>query len=423
MYPRLTGVVVVGVLLAAVGCGERSQLLPPGPNMQVVAAAGTCDFKPLTQLVNRYFPGPEAKVVRTLISQMQGTGAGAFSTTAKDRGFDVMVHIASNVNAGNANAADASSLTNGLLACMFSSAAELPATFPEDFTVATSPAQHGGYAVRGGASDPLNAAVFSRPLTAPFSGIVPSGTNTWPGILSGNPAPSRLLFYGRPGSTTQTYDWKVVPRTTMFSPPAIVGVCVNADSNTTSLLHEEHVGLLPFVDAAFLNPATCSSLASQSWGNQFASRLARWGLDFLARPLSASDFLNPGGLGGSTGGIGSEFGPLVVNTANLTFVVQPSDVSVNQVITPAVQVQATDATTGTPIPNVSITLSSTNNNGTPAELGGTLTQITGPNGIAIFADLTQAKTGGYLLVANGTVGGRPAINVPAFTSIRFNVRP
>lgn len=390
--------------------------------MQAAAVvAGQCDFTSLTPLVNHYFPGPEAKIVRGLVSQMQS--AGAFTTDAKDRGFDVMVHIASNVNAGNNKVADASNLTNGLLACMFSSAAELPATFPEDFSVATDPTQHGGYAVRGGASDPLNAAVFSRPLTAPFSGIVPSSTNTWPGILSGNPAPSRLLVYGRPGSTAQTYDWKVVPRNATFSPPAIVGVCIDANVSNTSLLHEEHVGLLPFVDAAFLNPATCSSFATQSWGNQFARRLAEWGLNIVARPLSASDFLNPGGLGGSTGGIGSEFGPQVVSTVTLTFTVQPSDVQANDTITPPVRVRATDATTNAPVPNVSITLSSTNNNGTPALLGGTLTQITDADGFATYGDLTQSKPGGYLLVAAGTVLGRPAITVPTVNSTRFNVGP
>jgi len=422
MQGRLSRLAVAFIALAGVACSERNQPLPPGPSMQAAAVtAGQCDFKSLTPLVNHYFPGPEAKVVRGLVSQMQN--AGAFTTVAKDRGFDVMAHIAANIAAGNSGVADASNLTNGVLACMFSSAAELPATFPEDFSVATDPAQHGGYAVHGGASDTFSTAVFSRPLTAPFSGIVPSDTNTWFGILSGNPAPARLLVYGRPGSSAQTYDWRVVPRNATFSPPAVVGVCIDADVSTTSLLHEEHVGLLPFVDAAFLNPATCSSFATQSWGNQFARRLAEWGLDFVARPLSASGSLNPGGLGGSTGGIGSEFGPQVVSTVTLTFTVQPSDVQANQIITPPVRVRATDAATNAPVPNVSITLSTTNNNGTPAVLGGTLTQITDANGVAIFGDLTQSKTGGYLLVAAGTVVGRPAISVPTVNSTRFNVRP
>ncbi|MGH7537706.1 MAG: hypothetical protein ACREMF_03655, partial [Gemmatimonadales bacterium] len=144
MRVHLIGLAVAAAALAAVGCGERSQPLPPGPSMQASAppSSGTvCDFRSLNQLATHYFGGSQAKVVRGLISQMKDAGAG--TTTAKDRGFDVMTHIASNVKAGNSNVADASNLTNGLLMCMFTGAADLPATFPEDFTVATDPALHG----------------------------------------------------------------------------------------------------------------------------------------------------------------------------------------------------------------------------------------------------------------------------------------
>lgn len=421
-YP-LTGVGAVLVALLAIGCSDRNQPLPPGPNMRVVDPPGTtCDFRLLSQIANRYFGPAEAKIVRGLISQMQDGGAG--TTTAKDRGFDVMARIATNVNAGNTNVADAAGLTNGLLVCMFTDVADLPETFPEDFTIATNPALRGAYAVRGGATDPLSAPVFSRPLTAPFSGVAPSGSNTWATILSSNPAPARVLVYGMPGSQPQTYDWRVVPRSTVFSPPAVVGLCIDADVSTTSLLHEEHVGLLPFVDAGFLNPATCSPFATQSWSMQVASRLARWGIDFLGpRPLAASGVMNPGGLGGSTGGIGSEFGPEVVNTVTLTFVVQPTDVTVNQVITPAVVVQATAIGTSTPVPNVIITLAAIDNNGVPAVLQGTLTDTTDASGNVTFSDLSETKPGGYRLTATGSVIGRPGIAVPTVSSVRFNVRP
>ena len=426
---RLSGVVVALVALGAVGCGERSQPLPPGPSMQVAAlsSGGTsCDFKAINKLVTSYFSGPEAKVVKRFVSQMQDASA---DSTRRDRGFDVMTHIASNVDSGNPDFADASSLTNGLLVCMFSDTADLPATFPDpDFTVATDPLEHGAYAVRGGATDPLSAPVFSRPLTAPFSGIAPSGLNTWPDVLSDNPPPARVLVYGMPGSQPQTYEWRVVPRSSEFSPPVIVGLCIDANLSTTSLVHEEHVGLLPFVEVAFLNPATnpatCSPFATQSWGMQVASRLARWGIDFLGpRPLSASVLLNPGGLGGSSGGIKSEFGPQVVSTVTLTFVVQPTDVTVDSVITPPVVVRATAAGDTTSVPNVIITLAAVDNNGVPAVLQGTLTDTTDASGTVTFDDLSETKTGGYRLTASGSVIGRPRIAVPAVGSTRFNVRP
>ena len=418
---------VAAVAVSALACGDGGQPLPPGPRMQAAApSSGTpvCDFKSLSQLATHYFPGQEAKAVRDLISQMQT--AGAYTTTAQDRGFDVMTHIAANISAGNTDVTDASNLTNGLLACMYDATtpaglAALPATFPEDFTTATNPVLHGGYAVRGGESDP-SSPVLSRDTAAPFSGVAPPASSSWPAMLTQDPPPRRILVYGQPGSLPQTYDWRVVPRSTQFSPPAVVGVCLDQTIYTTSLLHEENIGLLPFVDAPFLDPATCSSFASAktgAWPLQLARTLTGW---MAPRPLWAGT-LNPGGLGGTTGGIHSEFGPQLVDTVYLTFVTQPSDVQVNQIITPPVRVLASAVKTGDPVPNVTVSLTAVNNNGTPAELSGGGPQVTGGTGIATFANLSESKTGAYVLVATGSVGGRGAILVPAANSIRFNVRP
>lgn len=431
MRVRLTVPAVAFVSLVAAGCGERSAPLPQGPNMQVAAptSATTCDFKSLSQLATHYFSGPEAKVVRNILTAMQS--AGAFTTTAQDSGFSVMSHIAANITAGNTDVADASSLTNGLLACMYNSAADLPATFPENFSVATDPAQHGAYAVRGGAADP-NFVVFSRPLASPFSGVGPdslSASAPWAGMLSGNPAPRRILVYGMPGSFPRTFDWRVVPRSTVFSPAVVVGVCVNPDTsaNATALLHEQNVGLLPFVHALWMDLGTCSPTAvslSAAGPLQFALGAARLGMSLFApSPLSATNATIVDGLGGTTGGIHSEFGVEPADTLTLTFIVQPSDVQVNQIITPAVVVQATHATTGSTVANVAITFTAVNNNGVPAVLQGTLTQTTNSSGLATFANLSETKTGGYVLIASGSVGGRPAIFVPQATSARFNVRP
>ena len=428
MQIRLKATAVAVAMLSVWGCGDRRQTLPPGPHMQLAAPPSgggiVCDFRAINKLVQSYFGAAEAKVVKALVSQMQDAGAG--STAAQDRGFDAMTHIASNVDAGNADFTDASALTNGLLVCMFTSAADLPATFPEDFTIATTPTLHGAYAIRGGATDPLTAVVLSRPLDAPFSGVAPPSSSTWPGVLAGNPVPRRILVYGRPGSHPQTYDWRIVPRSTVFAPEVVVGVCVDPFAKATSLLHEEHFGLLPYVNVPFLDLSTCSPVASRpsAWPLQFARSLAGWGTAVLGpRPLSAGSALVVGGLGGSTGGIRSEFGDQQVDTVLLAFTVQPSDVQVGQVIRPAIVVRATDAVTGTPVPNVSVTLAAVDNNGVPALLGGTLTQVTNAAGLATFGDVTQVKTGAYVLTAVGSVGGRPAIAVAEVRSARFNVRP
>lgn len=415
----------VAAMAAIAACSVPQDRTPSGP---LFATSGSgplsCSFTTLNQLTNKYFGGAEAKVVRGILDAMQT--AGPTTATGRDRGFDVMVHVAQNIDNGNADSPDASSLTNNLLVCMYTQAADLPVTFPEDFSVATDPSQHGAYSVRGGATDPLSDPVLSRPLTAPFSGIGPTGTNTWADVLGGDPSPARILAYGKPGPAPQTYDWKIVPRSATFSPPVMVGVCIDASTATTDLLNEENKGLLPFVDAPFLVPGICSSVASLSapWPTLFARRLGEWGAAlFGPRTLSASSVMSPGGLGGSTGGIGSVFGPVRVDTVTLTFTVQPTDITVNQFITPAVVVLATKAGTTTPVPNVVITLSSMNNNGTPALLTGTLTGTTDASGSVAFANLSETKTGGYLLVATGSVNGRPAIAVPAVNSVRFNVRP
>src|SRR6266568_2413974 len=236
-HSSLMGLAMVAVV--AIGCSERNAL-PPQPTIDANLASTTgttCNFQSLSVLANHYFSGPEAKLVRGIISAMQSSGA--FTTPAIDSGFSVLAHVAANIKSGNSDASDASSLTNGLLACMFSNPADLPATFPENFTVAVTPADSGGYDVRGGASD-LAGPVFSRPVPGSFSGVAPSGSNTWPGILSGNVAPKRIFVYGEPGFLPHTYDWRVIPRTTVFSPVAVVGVCLDANSNATSLLHENN---------------------------------------------------------------------------------------------------------------------------------------------------------------------------------------
>lgn len=441
MRIHVGGIGLAVVTLAAIGCNENSQQLPPGPRMQATAPTASslaCDFKALNNLATHYFGSAEAKVVRSLISQMQT--ATAFTTAAQDRGFDVMAHIASNIKRNNTDVADASNLTNGLLVCMYDPSdvvppglAALPDSFShgsvEDFSIAVNPTDSGAYDVRGGTSD-LTDAVLSRPVGGSFSGVAPcasgictTGDSTWPGILSSNQAPKRVLVYGEPGGPLQpnVYEWHVVPRNASFSPPAIVGFCIPASAAKTSLIHENDA-LLPFVEQDFV-PACTVGLSMQSWSSQFASRLARWGMDlFGPRPLSATIFMNPGGLAGSTGGIHSEFGPQVVQSVTLTFRTPPHDASVNQDFGPVV-VTVTAAGTATPVPNVTVKLSAVNNNGSPALVtGDTLPKTTDATGQLTFEPLYQSKTGGYTIVVSGAVGGRAGIAVPA-VSARINIRP
>ena len=417
---------VVPVLAAALlaACGEAKTPLNPVATERVaapLAARGgggvTCNFTSINKSVTRYFSGPEAKAVKTIVTSMQAAGIG--TSAAQGFGFDIFVHVANNVKSGNTDVSDGGALVNGLLACMYTSPADLPLVFPEDFSVALDPAQHGAFEIRGGANDSTGP-VFNRPNATPFSGVRPLDGGPWTTLLAGNPAPSRVLFYGRPGSTSTSYDWKVVPRSATFAGQgAMVAVCVDATTNSTSLLHEENVGLLPFYDAAWLDPASCSPIAATPQPGLLKRLASTVGSFFIPAPL----YGNPGGLAGSTSGIHSEFGPQVVDSAAATFIVQPSDVQAGAIITPPVQVLVTAQGSTSPVPNTAVTLIAVNNNGTPAVLSGTLTQVTDANGIATFPDLSQSKTGGYILVASGSVNGRPSITVVNGSSARFNVSP
>jgi len=236
------------------------------------------------------------------------------------------------------------------------------------------------------------------------------------------------LIYGRPvsGSTT-SYDWKTVPHNSNFDPMVIVGICIDPTSATTSLLNDDAVGLLPFADAPFLVPGTCSpstALFDADGPAMFAQRLLRMGASLFGPRALWAAALNPGGLGGTKGGIRTVFGSKVVANVTLTFVQQPTSTKVNAVIAPAVTIRATVQGQTATVPNVSITLGAVNNNGATVLLGGTTTQITDANGVATYNDLSENKSGASkLIVINAQVGSRPAIPVKSVTSAKFNIAP
>lgn len=431
-------VVLGAVAIGAVACGEQQSESPAravAPSLQAVAPpAGTpvCSFNTLTQLANSYFTvNDTAQLVRSLVRDMKS--AGANTVTARSIGFDVMGHMAANIGL-NPDFQTGSDLANGLLACMISDAAQLPAAFPEDFTIALNPNANGAFAVRGGANDP-DGPVLAR-LNS-FSGIAPSA-GTWTAAISGVD-PARVLFYGKPVSQSpQHYDWREVPRTTTFDPPLVVAVCVDPFSDDRLMLRKndaEGIAYLPFVDAGFLVPGECGSTnvgLSGSWLNgSVAGRLLRFGSALLSpRPLQAERLFNPGGLGGATGGVRTEYGPDIVDTVTLTFLIQPHDARVctagpcagDSTFSP-VTILATRK--GYPVGGVRIDVEGVNNNGTGADILGTHPLVSGEDGTVTFTDLGQVKPGGYTLLTQAelVVQRSTLIVIPHVTSEHFNIRP
>lgn len=96
----------------------------------------------------------------------------------------------------------------------------------------------------------------------------------------------------------------------------------------------------------------------------------------------------------------------------LTFVTPPSTTTVNQPITPAVRVQASDYSEAA-LPGVQVTLTLSSGSGT---LSGTLTQVTDATGVATFPNLSinAAGTADTLQASSGSVTA---------TSNAFNANP
>lgn len=446
--------------LAAVACGDQQdrQAQSEAPLAPVFAAHGTttfstkCSFTTASQLGGSYFTNNDTtKLVRSLISSMKSAGAG--TTTARDLGFDVLVHVSTNV-AVNPDEVTGSAFVNEIIKCMFSDPSEWPATYsaatpgPEDFTVALDASQNGAFGVRGGITDDPGA-LYAR--LDKYSAVAPPSGDSWSDVLSGNPLPKRVLFYGRPslaqvGVDPNTfYNWKVVARNTTFTPAVLVGLCVNKDlndfGNDKAVVRRQDtdaISFLPFADGYFLNPGvdcTVHSLADvlSPFGRLAAGFVGIGTTLFGARPLHASGLLNPGGLAGSTGGIHTDYGPDFVDSVFLSFVQQPHDAKVctvaagsgctgNQTISP-VKILATWR--GFPVGGVRIAVVPVNNNGTPAEMRGDSTLVTGEDGTVTYTNLGLTKPGGYALLTNAELVEQRSteIVIPHVTSIKFNIRP
>jgi hypothetical protein len=459
MQPRMN-LAALSVIALVVACGDPQDRnatqtdAPVAPSFSAQAPPNSfstkCSFTTSSQLAGGYFTNNDTvKVVRTLISNMKTAGAG--TPAAANIGFDVLAHVAANV-AADPDFTTGSAFVNEIIKCMFTDPNAWPASYtapvpgPEDFTTALNATQNGAFGVRGGATDPTSAIVAR--LDA-YSGVGPPTGSSWNAILAGNAIP-RVLLYGRPsiaqpGIDPNTfYNWRVVARNTAFTPAVIVGVCIDPNTNAFGdqkavVRKQDQVGVsfLPFADAAFLIPGTnCSGPLSLNQGfmGALAQGIFNFGTSFLGpKPLSASRMMNPGGLAGATGGIHTDYGPDEVDSVFLSFVTQPHDAKVctaavgsgcsgNQTISP---VKVLALWKGTPVGGVEITVVPVNNNGTPAEMRGDSTLVTGEDGTVTYTNLGLTKTGGYALQTNAELVEQRStqIVIPHVTSIKFNVRP
>src|SRR5690349_7606647 len=173
-----------GLLIPAlfvIGCSEKADGPPTGPEFHTILNTSSgCDVQHISQLANSFFQPPRQQTVKNLVDLL--ASETRYSTDAKNTGFNIMAQIEAAVKESTSgDPAVGSNLINHLVLCMYNPAPDkelssYPETFPEDFTVALTPASHGAFGERSGTSV---SPVFSRPITNPYTGIAPPSGSSW----------------------------------------------------------------------------------------------------------------------------------------------------------------------------------------------------------------------------------------------------
>lgn len=408
MLRRLWPIAVGLVLLVSTGCldqptpAEVSTLTTLEAAPAAIAVA--CDFKNLDQSIRAYFSGRDKRPAADLAKALEAAYTSGSPVPAQAAGFDLLRYLAGIADAGaGKSAAAASDVANATLACMsvgFSQSVDFVGAFGGT----------GYFSVKGGAGDSPSPAITRDH----FSGVAPPPAG-WASWLGGP-----TVFYGQRVSTFVSgeevifaaVDWSIIQGTPQaLTGNGVVGLCVN--NPTDAFRIQEDAVILPLVDPLFLG---CPTLASGAPApTTLAGRLLQAVGDWFApQPLHAAVAF--GGTGGTAGGF-SRFGVVNAGAVNLTFVVQPSDASTGTVITPPVEVRAT-GNGGTGLPDVAVSVTTVLNNGTPLELLGTTTVVTGSDGIARFTDLRLTKPGVVILQVSATTPGYPTATM---TSQPFHI--
>ena len=389
---------VTGVL--AVACSEQRPHSPEAPVQAVTSAAPSlaCDFNELKRAVVRYFAPGDQQTAFDLLKAMQA--AGANTTAANAPGFSLLrlVEVVNDGGQAQGTLADGSDVSNRTLACMSVGSSALPISF----VVALGPTGLDG--VRGGDPATDSAPVFSHDCQF---GVQPPAAG-WTTAIGGP-----HLFYGGPRAEFRTerqvgeaFDISAIPVITTFGAGPVVATRTSAEVVARGRIQQFHgsATILQRADPDFL--FSCPFLAfGRSPGAPLAlmGRLAAAGISLFApAPLSAAAMFHAGA-GGTLAGL-SAFGGVDAGAVHLDFLTPPRDAKAGQPISPpGVQVRAR-GDGGTPLPEVSVTITVQGNQGS-FTLSGTTTRVTGSDGIATFPNLSLDKPGGYVFLATSTLIG------------------
>jgi hypothetical protein len=342
---------------------------------------------------------------------------GASSETGVQKyGFNILANIEAAVNLKeSSNATAGSELANRVLACMFTEAQLSPVVLPVDFSQELTVDGLGAFGVRGNLVGEPESYDTAGPVFAHdgFSGVTPVNSVSWSTVLS-----NRILIYGeRASSTTDSYDWFKILRSTVFNSPfVIVGICVPA--GTAEMLVVDGSAVLAFDGTHFGLPCQVSAMRRSSdrnagWGPfELAQRLVR-----LFAPSSlhaAAMFTNT--TSGKAGSFSNFRSDEIAAAASDYVVPPPPTVQVNVVVTPTITVKVTavDEETSDIKPAVNqlvklVVASQVSNKGANVAVAGE-TAITNSDGIASFPNFVIKKAGTYTIQAFFELG-RPGVGV------------
>jgi hypothetical protein len=433
MCKRVPVSLALGIAVFGLACSDGPESTPTDPQL---APASACDFRAIRSAVRSYFLTTEERLALADVDVME-TNCGVDAATQTNAGYNVIRFLERGLykeflvepRTGTPNSAAT------LLSELFKKMPNANVAATTNFLPVTSPG--GLLGVRGGASDPLSAPVYSRAPTSsnprwgiePPSGIVapatePEYTSDWP-TMSGN---VRLALYGSgpaPFTTLQTLGTSYsihASQAVTFNPEAIVGVCKPTDDAGPNRVQHK---VAPNANAAnspvlaLQVPLFCDGTFTAMRLDPERRSLADRLLDFFApSPLHAA-LLNRSGGGGGISTL-SDFEYVTAGSVEQSFDTAPADAEALAPIPVVVRVFAVGTTNTPPVPveGVTVSLTIVGNMGSYNLVALTpLTQTTDETGVLSFS-FTLDKPGGYTLTSNASVGG---YTIEALNSDMFHI--
>ena len=399
MSTRFTAVALLGLAAVVSACDQPSPSAPVEGLSSVRPAppsATACVFTgnpSLSSSANSYFTvSADRRAAADLIDQMQAAREAGNTADTRRYGF-ALLSLVGQVSRGASpgDLAVGALLTKQAFNCMYATGGADAGSFEGwpndphyDFAAALDADNGGAYYVRGGAADHATAPAVGNiaelnnsvdPAGGNVSAIAPAGasasSDTWSEVLG-----QQVLFFGNP--VENGYDWKVLPRDATFSPYARVALCQGVNGGgqeyaDDEMIHQFGVGVIGFVPADGLcgTPPPVAAVHGRGAFGRLASLTRSLAGLLSPEPLHASLSVALSRGGTASGAKGDKFTSRNLPAVNLA--VSVGDLAAKNTVKLntgrfSVTVTVTTPDTREPVGGILVSLSGTNNNGTPTNI-------------------------------------------------------